>query len=206
MRRTKEEALQTREKILMSALDILSKKSYANASVSEIVENVGLSKGAFYWHFRNKNDLLVQLVEGMCRKGEGERAGSIEAPDTSSKLRVYFKESLMNLKNDELSQKIHSLLLRRIEWPEEVQDKVVQVLKESMQREQEMMEKLIVEGQKAGRIKETISSAKAATLMSSIFHGLCIMQMSGVLPENFTECTDLLFDAFTKEMRVSEKD
>lgn len=206
MRRTKEEALQTREKILMSALDILSKKSYANASVSEIVENVGLSKGAFYWHFRNKNDLLVQLIEGMCRKGEGERAGSIEAPDAGCKLRVYFKESLMKLKNDELSQKIHSLMLRRIEWPEEVQDKVVQVLKDAMLREKESVEKLIVEGQKTGLVKETISAEKAATLISGIFHGLCVMQMSGFLPENFTECTDLLFDAFAKEARVSGKD
>lgn len=62
MRRTKEAALETRAKILESALDIFSEKNFSNASLTEIAANVGLTKGALYWHFRNKNDLLLRLV------------------------------------------------------------------------------------------------------------------------------------------------
>ena len=66
MKRTKKEALETRANILESALDILSVKNFANTSVTEISKRAGLTKGAFYWHFRNKSDLLLQLVESIC--------------------------------------------------------------------------------------------------------------------------------------------
>ena len=65
MRRTKEEAMRTRMSIMESALDIFSEKNFANASVSEITARIGLSKGAFYWHFKNKQDILINLRQ--CR-------------------------------------------------------------------------------------------------------------------------------------------
>ena len=41
-RRTREEARETREKLLESALDIMSAKPFASVSMNEIAEKVGL--------------------------------------------------------------------------------------------------------------------------------------------------------------------
>jgi len=61
-RRTKEAAAETREHILEVALDVFSKKGYSRTTFVDIAKEIGLSKGAVYWHFKTKPDLLAALI------------------------------------------------------------------------------------------------------------------------------------------------
>lgn len=36
-------------------------KGYAKTTLEDIVRNVGLTRGAFYWHFKKKRDLLLEI-------------------------------------------------------------------------------------------------------------------------------------------------
>ncbi|MCC6612443.1 MAG: TetR/AcrR family transcriptional regulator [Anaerolineae bacterium] len=54
---------QTRGRILDAALDIFARKGYHDASVDEIVESSGSSKGSVYFHFPNKQRLFLALVD-----------------------------------------------------------------------------------------------------------------------------------------------
>jgi TetR/AcrR family transcriptional regulator, transcriptional repressor for nem operon len=49
----------TRQYIIETAAPIFNKKGYAGTSLSDIIENTGLTKGAIYGHFENKDDLAV---------------------------------------------------------------------------------------------------------------------------------------------------
>lgn len=200
MRRTKAAALETKAKILESALDIFSEKSFSNASLTEIAANVGLTKGALYWHFKNKNDLLLQLMKEICKHEEDKVKNLFNTPNSVGKLRKYYKDSLILLLKDDRNKKIHKIMTKRDEWPEDIQQSVRQIIKESIERERLMVEKFISKGQEEGRFRENISPTAVAVLISSIFHGLCVMQLSGMLPEEFPQYTDILFDAFTKEL------
>lgn len=51
-RKTKEDSQLTRSRLLESALDVFSEKSFADVTLSEIAERVGMTKGALYWHFK----------------------------------------------------------------------------------------------------------------------------------------------------------
>ncbi|MDD4780564.1 MAG: TetR/AcrR family transcriptional regulator [Tissierellia bacterium] len=51
-------AKKTRDKILGTAIDLFKKKGYANVSIAEIVNTAGVSRGSFYAHYKNKDDLL----------------------------------------------------------------------------------------------------------------------------------------------------
>ncbi|ADC88740.1 transcriptional regulator, TetR family [Thermocrinis albus DSM 14484] len=53
----------TRSRILEVAEELFSKRGYHTTSVEDIVKQAGLSKGAFYFHFRSKEDLFQQLLE-----------------------------------------------------------------------------------------------------------------------------------------------
>lgn len=55
--------VETRDKILDSALEIFSEKGYDTASISEICKKADITKGALYWHFKDKLDLYQQLIE-----------------------------------------------------------------------------------------------------------------------------------------------
>ena len=92
--------MRTRMSIMESALDIFSEKNFANASVSEITARIGLSKGAFYWHFKNKQDILIKIIEEFCAGDCDKYMGLCEAsPEAVGSLRGYVKEVLERLRS-----------------------------------------------------------------------------------------------------------
>jgi AcrR family transcriptional regulator len=54
-----------RERLLESAKILFSQKGYYATSVEDIVASAGLSKGAFYFYFKSKEELFKSLVEEM---------------------------------------------------------------------------------------------------------------------------------------------
>jgi len=67
-RRTKEDALKTRARILASALSLFSKKGYERTTFNDIAARLKMTKGAVYWHFESKEQLLVTLLDEMLKK------------------------------------------------------------------------------------------------------------------------------------------
>ena len=68
MRRTKEDAEQTRQAILESAMDIFYEKGYSKTTFDEIAKRINLTKGAVYWYFRNKPDIVAALINDFVQK------------------------------------------------------------------------------------------------------------------------------------------
>lgn len=58
-----ERARMTREKILLGAADVIKRVGYANATLGDILETAGVTKGALYFHFESKEDIAHALVE-----------------------------------------------------------------------------------------------------------------------------------------------
>lgn len=54
---------QTKENILMQARNLFSQKGYTATSIRDICDATGVSKGSIYHHFKNKEDLFIQLAE-----------------------------------------------------------------------------------------------------------------------------------------------
>jgi len=53
MRRTKEEAEVTRQRLLKAALEVFSRKGYADTRLEDIAAEAGVTRGAIYHHFGN---------------------------------------------------------------------------------------------------------------------------------------------------------
>ena len=66
MRRTKTEALKTKEYLMLAALDTFYQKGIARTSLNEISQAAGVTRGALYWHFKNKEDLFDTLFQRIC--------------------------------------------------------------------------------------------------------------------------------------------
>ncbi len=58
----------TRERILLHASRVFARKGYQQARLDEIAREAGLTKGAIYWHFRNKSDLFCSLLEARLQR------------------------------------------------------------------------------------------------------------------------------------------
>jgi len=63
MKRTKEEAQQTRINILNAALAIFSRKGYESTRLEDIAETAGVTRGAIYHHFGGKEGLFLALLD-----------------------------------------------------------------------------------------------------------------------------------------------
>lgn len=68
MKKTKEEAEATRQAILQSALNTFCEKGYSKTTFDEIAKRINLTKGAVYWHFRNKPDVIAALINAYCER------------------------------------------------------------------------------------------------------------------------------------------
>lgn len=58
---TRTKGARTRERILDIAYDAIVHKGFAATSIEELVEAAGITKSGFFYHFRDKNDLALQL-------------------------------------------------------------------------------------------------------------------------------------------------
>lgn len=63
MRRTAEEAAQTRQSILDAALSVFSKKGYHATRLTDIAQEAEVTRGAIYHHFDNKAKLYEALLD-----------------------------------------------------------------------------------------------------------------------------------------------
>lgn len=54
-----------REQLLQAALRLFSEKGYRETSTQEVARAAGLTKGALYFHYPSKEDLLVALVHSI---------------------------------------------------------------------------------------------------------------------------------------------
>ena len=73
-RAARAEGQEARDQLLAAALEVFARRGYRQAGVDEIAAAAGYSKGALYWHFSGKEDLLMALLEARSRRGPATSA------------------------------------------------------------------------------------------------------------------------------------
>lgn len=61
VRKTKEEANITKELIFDAASEVFLSKGVVLSSLNDIAKQAGVTRGAIYWHFKNKLELFKEL-------------------------------------------------------------------------------------------------------------------------------------------------
>jgi len=62
IRTTKEQALATRSRVIDAALTVFCRKGYGATTLEDIAAEAGLTRGAIYWNFKNKQDLYAAMT------------------------------------------------------------------------------------------------------------------------------------------------
>lgn len=81
-----------RAEILDAALAVFSELSYDRATLNDVVERVGVSKGCLYHHFGSKEELLLDLM----RARLGGALGGEEQPESSEGTREQVLRDQLN--------------------------------------------------------------------------------------------------------------
>ncbi len=71
----------TRERLLGCAAEVFARRGFFGASVEEISEGAGFSRGAFYSNFSGKDEVFLALLDGMLERQRAEEwEGILAAP------------------------------------------------------------------------------------------------------------------------------
>jgi AcrR family transcriptional regulator len=83
---------ETRTKIMEAAIKLFSNYGYNKASVDDICAEAGISKGAFYHHFKSKQGLFLALLDGWLQTIDRaiEASRDMTAPETFSRMTEAF--------------------------------------------------------------------------------------------------------------------
>lgn len=70
---------EARGALLSAALRVFARRGYRQAGVDEIAAEAGYSKGALYWHFSSKEDVLLALIDERIDTPTRELVGLLES-------------------------------------------------------------------------------------------------------------------------------
>ncbi len=170
MRRTKEEALETRKAILKVALDCFSKRGYALTTFNDIARRIHLTKGAVFWHFKTKEDLLAELIErehAIYTPLEG-----VERAETLEEIREAFVAWARAIEGHTELKQFMLFMMSRVEWNEALTRLLARKLEGQIVRDPlaKLLERLR-RFKEEGAIDSPLSADQIATLMGSVFFG-----------------------------------
>jgi TetR/AcrR family acrAB operon transcriptional repressor len=123
-RRTKHEAKVTRERLLDAAEAIFCTRGVTRTSLSEVATAAGMTRGAVYWHFKDKADLFRAMCERATLPLDAmfERAGEAALTDPLGTLRALSIGALQSLAGDPRAQKVFEIVFHKSELVDELAD------------------------------------------------------------------------------------
>ena len=63
MKRCKQDAEKTKSQLIDAACEVFYREGVARATLEQIAREAGVTRGALYWHFNNKVDILDALFQ-----------------------------------------------------------------------------------------------------------------------------------------------
>jgi TetR/AcrR family acrAB operon transcriptional repressor len=168
-RRTKEAAKETRWRILEAALEVFCRKGYARTTFVDIAKEVGLSKGAVYWHFKSKPDLLAAMIVHV--RGKHHKSADKMQPGSLSELRKLLLDhaKMVSKHKDVLKFEFFSHL--QIEWSEELLAEVHQKLSEWRDGPKEKLITTLADLQKKGELHRKADLEKLSLSLFAMWIG-----------------------------------
>ncbi|OGI38843.1 MAG: TetR family transcriptional regulator [Candidatus Muproteobacteria bacterium RBG_16_62_13] len=163
----------TREKILDAAYQEIHRHGFQAASLSIILDRTGLTKGALYHHFPNKNDLGFAVIEEVIREGlEAMTFTPLrESEDPVATLRelIRRKAEKANVENVSLGCPLNNLMQEMSPLDADFKKRLHALLKTW----QDTVGDALRRAQKQGQVRADVDCRAAALFIVSAYEG-CI--------------------------------
>ena len=200
-RKTKAEAEKTRQRILMAALDLFAKNGYEQTTFEDVARHIGLTKGAIFWHFKSKPDLLTELVADMTAKHNAELARKLSAPETLDELVVHFVERARIVVGKPIGRKFF-LMMMRMDWPSARLTPIKRRLREVKTNPFSVIECALTRFQRQGKVRATADLASATMALGALWLGAMKMQIDDCHAIDLSKTITLGFKAIADSIRT----
>lgn len=196
-RRTKEEAERTREQLIDAAETVFHRKGVSCTSLNEIACEAGLTRGAIYWHFKNKHDVFEAMLTRQTLPLEqlGALAKNPDEPDPLGRLRELLLFVTREVKRDPSRRRVYEIVFQKCELTEE-NEPLGSLHRHSFQTGSESMHGTFENAIRQGQLPDNIDIDGAITHLHVQLTGVIYLWL--LMPDSFdieTESTRLI-DSF----------
>ena len=174
-RRTKEEAKATRERLLDAAETLFREHGVTRTSLAEVATAAGMTRGAVYWHFKDKADLFRAMCDRATLPLEAnfERTGHDAETDPLGTLRALSIGALQSLATDTRAQNVFEIVFHKSELVDELAGLATAHRQERcacLAQIEEMVRRAARVGQLPGDLDAALATQGLHALMVGIMH------------------------------------
>jgi len=157
--------MRTRQEIFDTAIALFAKKGYEKVTIEEICSKVGVTKGAFYNHFKSKDQIIIEEFMRMDEHYK-EVAQDISSLESSmEKLRVFNHEAI------KLMSDLGVSLMKVVYYSQIAPNMRKSYLANSRRFLYQITNELIKEGQDKGEIADDLDSEELSVMLINCFRG-----------------------------------
>ena len=200
VRRTKDEAQETRNAILDTAERVFCERGVSRTSLSDIAEAAGVTRGAIYWHFKDKADLFCEMVARVTMPMEDApcQVDHSRAADPLGSIRTMMITILKRTSEDVQARHVFNIIYHKCEYVDEMKP-VWKRFSEMQASCLSSMERGLKAAITRGQLPDSVDARRAATGLHALVDGLIskwVMDPDSIPPRREAEhIVDLFLDA-----------
>ncbi len=203
VRKTKEDAAITRQRIISAARDMFLQKGVSRTSLEQIASQASVTRGAVYWHFQNKAELFHAMREEVYlplidRMDDTLLGNSDDASiDPLGRIRKHLESTIQILDNDPTTRATYEVMMTKCEYVDEFAD-VLQSILSNCSGLVHKMEQAYAKAQEIGQVGTQVTAAELAMDTHLFFSGLLHMWVKDTEGTLFRDRAMQLIDTHIK--------
>ncbi|MCU5771980.1 multidrug efflux transporter transcriptional repressor AcrR [Erwiniaceae bacterium BAC15a-03b] len=188
-RKTKQQALETRNQIIDAAITRFSEDGVSATSLADIAQAAGVTRGAIYWHFKNKADLLNEIwSQSESGMDDLETEYQIKYPDDPlSVMRAMLNYVFESTARDQRRRSLMEIIFHKCEFVGEMT--TLQMMQQNLYLEcYEKIEEVLRSCIEREQLPAELNTRRAAVIMRGYVSG--IMENWLFMPDSFDLAAD----------------
>ncbi len=172
-RRTKDEAQETRNRILDAAEHVFSEHGVSRTSLEDIAQAAGVTRGAIYWHFKDKSEVFAAMVNRVTLPMEAmvARSSDESVEDPIASLKACAVNALRRTATDPQCQRVFDVVTHKCEYLGEmagVYERISSIQKGCVDSSEKALRNAI----KRGQLPASVNPRLAAVGLDAMLFGL----------------------------------
>lgn len=122
VRKNKTETEQTRQDIITAARQVFAERGVSRSTLEQIAKAAGVTRGAIYWHFKNKPDLFFAMMEQVSLPlidQIGENLPDNDQIDPLRNIQESMNEIVRLLQEDDIARTTFEIIILKCEYVDE---------------------------------------------------------------------------------------
>lgn len=173
-RKTKEEAERTYHALLDAAAMLFIRKGVSNTTLNDIASHADMTRGAVYWHFDNKDNVILSLWERNAATAHQEFIKQLQLGEAREPVAL-FRTTILSITRKVADEpqlaRVMSIVMNNVELTEE-KTELQLFLQEKKARLQATLCEAFTTLQQRNALKTSIAPALLSQSLMAYLHGL----------------------------------